>query len=434
MANMIVEDGKFVLSQEISGAGTVTKTLSTENTFVDKDIEIITTTAAGALGSGTGSVEASTTATGLLGTASASQPSSGAYVKVEGSANVGVTTSGWIDSGEDVDVSIADVYYPVNEAAQTIGGGGMSTTSATTALSSNGLSNGSTLDTTKKIALTTTDANGYYELESTGSATVTRSDVTAQFTTAGYVEADQSPVVVVASGTESVTNTPTKYYVLQSTLSSDSVTPSTSAQTVTIGPGYYHDSRTVTVAGITGVTPTTGLSNSGLSTYFTDGTSSSYDVSITPTYSTNAGFVSAQTNTNNGGIGYYNIKAQTVTETTTTVSGTSASRGTRTESVGWNDTAGTLATATFANTGTSGTTYVDISATTAAPVLVSGDYLYINAGWTDNLKISLARLVPDGSDVHGHGDYILSGHSAYDDDGVLVAGTIQTYDGTYVVG
>ena len=90
-------------------------------------------------------------------------------------------------------------------------------------------------------------------------------------------------------------------------------------------------------------------------------------------------------------------------------------------------------TATFANSATSGESYVDISGTTAAPVLVSGDYLYINEGWTDNVKISLAKLVPDGSDVKGHSEYILSGHSAYDDDGTLVAGSIQTYDGSYTV-
>ena len=76
---------------------------------------------------------------------------------------------------------------------------------------------------------------------------------------------------------------------------------------------------------------------------------------------------------------------------------------------------------------------MDISATSDAPVLVAGDYLYINAGYTDNLKISLAKLVPDGSDVKGHGEYILSGHSAYDNDGTLVAGTIQTYDGSYTI-
>ena len=61
-----------------------------------------------------------------------------------------------------------------------------------------------------------------------------------------------------------------------------------------------------------------------------------------------------------------------------------------------------------------------------APVLISGDYLYVNEGYRGNVKISLSKLVPDGSDVAGHGDYILKGHSAYDNAGTLVAGTIET--------
>ena len=118
-----------------------------------------------------------------------------------------------------------------------------------------------------------------------------------------------------------------------------------------------------------------------------------------------------------------------VTEGTTTVSGTTATRGTWSQTAGYTA-ARTVAAATFANEGTSGSSYVDISGTTSAPVLVSGDYLYINKGYTDNLKISLAKLVPDGSDVKGHGEYLLSGHSAYDDDGTLVAGTIPTIAAT----
>ena len=118
-----------------------------------------------------------------------------------------------------------------------------------------------------------------------------------------------------------------------------------------------------------------------------------------------------------------------VTEGTTTVSGTTATRGTWSQTAGYTA-ARTVAAATFANSATSGTTYVDISSTTASPVLVAGNYLYINKGYTDNLKISLAKLVPDGSDVKGHGEYILSGHSAYDNDGTLVAGTIPTLSST----
>lgn len=433
MANMIVEDGKFKLPLEISAAGTETNTLNTENQFVDKNIEIITTTPAGVLGSGTGSVEASSTATGLLGNASSSAPQSGYYLTVGGEANVAVTTGGFIDAGDDVDVNLDDVFYPVNEGTQTISGGGLSTTASSTALTSNGLSDGTTVDATKKVSLSTTAAANTYEVETSGAATVARAAVTSQVTTAGYFAAEGSAQTAIAAGTENVSNTHSKYYIPQSTLSASSVTPSTSAQTVTIGPGYYHENRTVTVAALGSGAATSSFSNSGLSTYFNAGSSSSNDVTITPQHQvTTAGFMDADTNPVDGTPSYYSIKTTSITEGTTTVSGDTATRGTASWGTGW-IAANSISAATFANSGTSGVSYVDISATTSAPTLVSNDYLYINSGYTDNLKISLAKLVPDGSNIQGHADKILNGYTAYDNDGKLVTGTIQTYDGTYTV-
>ena len=90
------------------------------------------------------------------------------------------------------------------------------------------------------------------------------------------------------------------------------------------------------------------------------------------------------------------------------MSGTTATRGT----ASWGNgviSSGSIAAATFANSATSGTTYVDISNTTDAPVLVSGDALYINKGYVDNLKISLAKLVPDGASAGLASGHILSG-------------------------
>lgn len=89
---------------------------------------------------------------------------------------------------------------------------------------------------------------------------------------------------------------------------------------------------------------------------------------------------------------------------------------------GANDTA-----ITFANAISSGETedsYTDISA--SAPVLISGSYLYLKEGrLNQNSKISLKQLVPDGSNVSGHAAYLYKGYSAYDNDGTLVAGTMQ---------
>ena len=90
--------------------------------------------------------------------------------------------------------------------------------------------------------------------------------------------------------------------------------------------------------------------------------------------------------------------------------------------------------ATFANAATSGTTYGDISAT--APILISGDYLYINEGYTDAVKISLAQLVPDDATITAStgANFMLSGASGYTNEGELVVGTIPTYDGSYTIG
>ena len=364
MPNMDIVGGKYLWSRSVSSAGTISETLQTQNSFIDKNIDLMVTTPAG---------------------------------------------------------------------AQTFTGGALTAGAGATTFSSNGLSNGSSIDASKKVLYTDTNANGYYEVQASGSGTVSRGAVNKQVTTAGFFSADGSPVQVIASTSKSSNVANKKVYIKQSTLSASTITPATSAQTVTVGEGYYHENRQIYVAPMAGTTVTTSLDSSGMSTYFDVGTSQNHDISITPLFSNPAGFVDAHTDSNNGGIEYYNIKDSSITTTKTTVNGTTATRGTYSESIGWKNTTETLNIATFANTATSGTTYVDISATTSAPVLVENDYLYINEGWTDALKISLAKLVPDGSDVKGHSEYILSGHSARDDDGTLIAGSIPTYAGAYVV-
>jgi len=93
-----------------------------------------------------------------------------------------------------------------------------------------------------------------------------------------------------------------------------------------------------------------------------------------------------------------------------------------------------ITAASFANAATSGQTYTDISSD--APILVSDDYLYINKGYTNNVKISLAQLVPDDATITAAtgAAYMLSGQSAYDSQGKLVVGSIPTYGGSYTIG
>lgn len=82
-----------------------------------------------------------------------------------------------------------------------------------------------------------------------------------------------------------------------------------------------------------------------------------------------------------------------------------------------------IPTLTLGNAGVAEAIYTDISET--APVLVSGDFLYINEGYIENSKISLAKLVPDKSNVAGKNDLVYKTVSVYDNDGQLVAGSMQ---------
>ena len=459
MANLIVSGGKYVTTQNITGSGNKLIALATQNKFVDKNIEITVSTPAGSLSAG--STTASVTDAESLLTEVSTAPSSGEYITVSAQGNVYVGTGGFIAENTGAYSAPLTKYYTVQNATFTvdgasvktnqkgyvgnnvtvgtisngtlsIDGGTLSDGAKSVSIASNGLYNGTTYDTSDKVALSTTQATGYYKITGSGSATVNRAAVTKQITAAGYFAADESAVTEIEAGSKTVLIPDQAYYIKKSTLSTNSVTPSTGIQTVTIGEGYYPSARTVTVAAMTGTTVTTSLSNTGLSTYFTTGTSSNKDVSITPQFSNAAGFVPENTNTNNGGIEYYKIRTTSVTGETTTVSGGTATRGSATWGTGW-VTSGSLSPAAFKNTATTGTTYVDISSTNAAPVLSSGGYLYIDAGYTDNLRISLAKLVPDGSDVKGHSEYILQNHSAYDDDGVLVSGSIPTYQGEFTV-
>ena len=80
--------------------------------------------------------------------------------------------------------------------------------------------------------------------------------------------------------------------------------------------------------------------------------------------------------------------------------------------------------ATLANAGTANKVYAEKT----GPVLVSGDYLYINKGYIGDTKIPLADLVPNEANVtagkDGNSHLIYKTVSVYDKDGALVAGTM----------
>ena len=80
--------------------------------------------------------------------------------------------------------------------------------------------------------------------------------------------------------------------------------------------------------------------------------------------------------------------------------------------------------ATLANAGTADKVYAEET----GPVLISGDYLYINKGYIGDTKIPLADLVPNEANVtagvDGNSNLIYKIVSVYDKDGALIAGTM----------
>ena len=83
-------------------------------------------------------------------------------------------------------------------------------------------------------------------------------------------------------------------------------------------------------------------------------------------------------------------------------------------------------TGSFNNQATTGTTYTED--TSAATVIPSGGYLYLNQGWFDNTKISLGHLIPEIADKDAGVKQILFGYKAYDEAGNLITGTMATVD------
>lgn len=105
-----------------------------------------------------------------------------------------------------------------------------------------------------------------------------------------------------------------------------------------------------------------------------------------------------------------------------------------TNTVSWGSgiiSSGSIPVVTFSNSAAADTTYLDISDGITAdnediiPEITGDGKLYINHGYIDDVCISLAKLIPDASAVTGlSGDYILEGHSAYDNAGNLIVGSM----------
>ena len=288
----------------------------------------------------------------------------------------------------------------------------------------------------------------------------------------------QAPTITLTTATGAITATYTKSQSVTPTISAGWVSSGTagtisttgsasiilpastatiSSDTITIAPGWFGATTALTVSAGSASTPATTIAkaptitvatatgvitakyNSSQSVtptivagWVTSGTAGTISTTGNQTLTLPQPTVTVTNDTINMSPGWirattaYTVASTTVTTSAASVSGTSFTNGNTSWGTGW-VTSGSISGATFSNTATAAS-YLDISNSNGAPILVSDDYLYINKGYTDNVKISLAKLVPNAATITGStaSNEILSGYAAYNSEGLLLIGTIPT--------
>ena len=158
-----------------------------------------------------------------------------------------VTAGGYITTSNGTkNTNSGNVVINLDAATCTVTGGGLTSGAGSTSVSTDGLVGAAgAIDATEKIALSTTSATGYYKITSSGSGSVNRAAITDAHT-AGWLEAKTASTVSDATSLSSNT-AKQEYFIKKSTGGSQTVTPKTTDQSVTIGAGYYPTDRTITV-------------------------------------------------------------------------------------------------------------------------------------------------------------------------------------------
>lgn len=382
---------------DVEQAGTYT--LATGGKYVDRNIEIVVPEAEESIN---GTVNATVPVTvgskngtsyplvgtqSITGTATATVDAAGftSEGSYEGTVTGTATVSGSIDAIEvnsSVDINTINISPSANIGDKSTNAYPFSVTTSTTTNTSVTVKktgyaekNDKLLDSASGTASVTIDGNlPIAGITATGSATVKPTSMTANNGTAKIASA-------------ATTTQPTAGYYVSATAATAASTDITGSCTVTDGYIKSADASSLTTVGGT----------------VTGGNGSEY---------------------------FIPIQGAEETKGKTTVSGTTATRGEYSISEGYIE-SDSLGVAKFTNAAVGDNTYVDISATSDAPILISDDYLYITEGYVDNVKISLARLVPDldDYDVAGSGD-IIAGKTLYDGDGKPVTGTIVVNSAT----
>lgn len=95
---------------------------------------------------------------------------------------------------------------------------------------------------------------------------------------------------------------------------------------------------------------------------------------------------------------------------------------------------GSIAAGSLTNSPKSGVNANDYQNLTSPILDVDDGYLYINAGYFENSKINIGTLLPDPtSAINATSNQMLAGFEAFDPDGNVLLGTIETYQGIYTV-
>ena len=438
----------------VAASGDITKTLNTAGTFLDRNIGIKVSTP-GATPSFDGGALNNKGASATFTNITTSTTNNGISVLAKGTAGRDAVlyngaVNGYVTIADNTTASAAVASSTWNGTTYYITGITVPkdkrfsvTTTADTAL-----------DTTSNLTITnnayrqiaiTNNANGDINVTNAGQVDITQNAMSGGVTVNAYDNASNAtqtgPQIIVKAGkwkyntvTPPVSGNATTYYgaTIVNPMSSG-----TSAEATVIAS---KEASAPTIARIT--TPISGATNVANGNATTEKPNSGCFVSIqatapattltvTRTIDT-AGYLGANTQINasasttakTGSIYYVPVASSSISKGTTSVSGKTATRGVASWNAGWIN-AGQISAATFANQATASTSYVDISNTTAAPILTSDGYLYINAGYTDNLRISLAQLIPDDANITAS-DQLLNGIAAYDSNGKLFTGTIPT--------
>ena len=428
MATMSNND-LWILTHNVEGPGTVTDILATENKFVDKNISIkvVTPTASGPTLTLTDKGNSDITVSSVTAINSKNY-----YIlSTSLSGQLSVSTPGWISSeglGAPDDVQVGRIIQSsLSNTSDIIPAVGSNQTvyitpgyySTTRTIAIKGMSSGTT-------AVATVTATKQATAPTLNNTAVTISGMTQ---------------VGLSTTSTILTSAAGKYFVaMTATAPGVTITPTININT----QGYLGTANQITANASTtakgqtfySVLPTGAVKVTSSKTATAPTIA---DRSVTPT---TAVYVQAAPTTTQPTSGYFYSVRLTAPATTLTNTATITTPGYIGDTSEITMSAATTAktadyyipipSGSLSEAGQSGVSNYKVL---TGPILdVNDGFLYINAGYFENSKISIGTLLPDPTSApNATSAKMLAGYEAFDVDGNVLLGTIQTYTGLYTV-